>query len=254
MDNRTCTVVIIPQENQSKPPEVNTLCHNFLYDYFVWSQLHNNNGSRTGSQEYKEHSMKQMHVYFIFRHCPITDGCVVFNTTNQKVGKVTKIHRNADLTIKYGKDNTAVVSIHEVIPVIAATDKSINVATIPHHFITDVLIRAKGKIETVVVDMDTYEKGQDINIISARMFGAEPRPNGNSGNDVSGAPRFIKSHMEVTAKELQAAKIDAELSIMEILQDFNDLCVANDFQLEGLVLNTQETDQDRVFDVDILIL
>lgn len=86
------------------------------------------------------------------------------------------------------------------------------------------------------------------------MFGAEPRPNGNSGNDVSGAPRFIKSHMEVTAKELQAAKIDAELSIMEILQDFNDLCVANDFQLEGLVLNTQETDQDRVFDVDILIL
>ena len=58
----------------------------------------------------------------------------------------------------------------------------------------------------------------------------------------------------VTAIELQDKKCKAEIKIMKILQNFNDLCVANHFQLEGIGTTISNTDADRTFDVDLLIV
>jgi hypothetical protein len=58
----------------------------------------------------------------------------------------------------------------------------------------------------------------------------------------------------MTVKEFQQAKIAVELQIEAILNDFNQLCVVNDFQLEKVQIKTIGTDEDRIFSVDILVV
>ena len=56
------------------------------------------------------------------------------------------------------------------------------------------------------------------------------------------------------AKELQQIKIKAELEISRILDELNQVCCENNFQVEEISLTTIKTDFDRKFDVDIHIV
>ncbi len=59
---------------------------------------------------------------------------------------------------------------------------------------------------------------------------------------------------ELTAKQLQEAKIMAEKSIIDTLNAFNQLCVDNDFQLENVDVKIISSDRERRFDVDLGII
>lgn len=58
----------------------------------------------------------------------------------------------------------------------------------------------------------------------------------------------------ITAKELQEKKLRAELEIMKILKQFNQVCIENDFQLEGATLNIEGNDANRTFEIDLYII
>ena len=58
----------------------------------------------------------------------------------------------------------------------------------------------------------------------------------------------------MTAKELQNIKLETEMAIESLLKSFNKVCVSNDFQLEEVRITSNETDINRSFNVDLLIL
>jgi len=228
-----CRVHVLQQDNQSKHPSVGTLCHNYFYEYFIWSQLHTDNGSRTNSQEYKAFSMRQLHIYFLHHDGLIQTNSFVYH--NGRVGRVMNIvHGIAVVKFKLlGEEE--LVKVNELVLVVASTDDRLDLPKIPVDWINDVFIPSKGQImfAELVLNDDAPLKH-----IVYRPLTSKP----------------TKVENELTAKQLQEAKIKAEIKIMNILKKFNAKCVANDFQLETITLTTTNTDQDRTFDVDIHIV
>jgi hypothetical protein len=152
---KKCKVLMFEQADQIKNPNIGDIMKNTQYGLFLWTTLHNQNGSRVGSQEYKHFSMKQQHLYLICDDEIKDENYIIINGTNgySFPTQYCKLFPKD----KFPKGP----GIVKLLKVIASTDKSLGLPSIPKSFLEE-YVNKQGKIEEVNVEMELKYDDHDL--------------------------------------------------------------------------------------------